>query len=496
MPAKELTKNCRIWGMVTLAAVFAFGVFGCAENSVQKETELGEWSHSPSNPRVISGNPSADAAAYGETEQQLTEADWRRLEQLAPRPIWEQLAEAREEVKGEDKQDEAAKDRGSSDGEEPQSESEPALRLEPGQTGNETETEISSLPRDIPVLPQPDGRVKIFYELRHYGGVRVNSQYKGGTDRRSVSLDEADLAPVVSLVSEQLGDNGSASALVERNTIVVTCDEDMKEGVIECLNMIDQPNKQAEITARIFEVRSDFDFQVGVESVLKHLSSDQEQSLVTTLNPARFLESLGGGAGGFQGSVLRLMKVFESAGVTLDATFQALVNEGLINVVASPRMTVASGETAYMLAGREIPIQSGRISGDNFVTEEVTYKPVGVQLYITPRAVSGDVVKMHMITIVSTVEGFSPRRSVNSLQEAEPLVNPVINSREAETSVTVNDGDTLVIGGLRMIRRITREEKTPGLGDIPALGWMFKKHRSQRELSDLYFFVTPRLVSR
>lgn len=476
--------------MFPMLTLFAFGgVFGCTDSSVQRQTQLGDWTHSPSNPRVISGSRDSDAAAYAETERQLSEADWRRLEQIAPRPIWEQLAEARESLEGEKDED----TRTNQDSPQRSSEEGPALRLSP----ESTEGRRPELPRDIPVLAQPDGKVKIFYELRHYGGTRVQSQHKGGTDRRSVSLSEAQLAPVVALVSDQLGGKGSASALTERNTIVVTCDEDMKEPVLELLDTIDRPNKQAEITARIFEVRHDFDFQIGVESVLKHLSSDQEQSLVTTLNPARFLEALeGGAAGGFQGSVLRLMKVFESAGVTLDATFQALANEGLINVVASPRMTVSAGETAYMLAGREIPIQSGRISGDNFVTEKVTYKPVGVQLYITPKAVAGDVVKLHMITIVSTVEGFSPRRNVSGLQDSEPVVNPIINSREAETSVTVNDGDTLVVGGLRMIRQITREEKTPGLGDIAVLGWMFKKHRSQREMSDLYFFVTPRLVNR
>ncbi|MGC9453408.1 MAG: type II secretion system protein GspD [Phycisphaerae bacterium] len=489
MPTKETVIRRALWGLVLSALMSVTVTVGCTESTVQQETELGDWTHSPSDPRVLSGNPARDAAAYAETEQQLTEADWRRLEQIAPRPIWDQLAEARKALHGQ-KDEQGAGGEGTPGNDE--NGDEPALRMS-SETGNAAPVEV---PRDITVLPQPDGRVKIFYRLRHYGGAGVKSEHRGGTDRRSVSLSEAELSPVVSLVSEQLGDKGSASALPERNTIVVTCAEDMQESALELLDTIDQPTKQAEITARIFEVKSDFDFQVGVESVLKHLSSSEEQSLVTTLNPARFLDALNGAAGGFQGSVLRLMKVFESAGVTLDATFQALVNEGLINVVASPRMTVSAGETAYMLAGREIPIQSGSISGDNFVTEKVTYKPVGVQLYITPRTISGDVVKLHMITIVSTVEGFSPRRTVSGLQDTEPIVNPVINSREAETSVTVNDGDTLVVGGLRMVRRITREEKTPGLGDIAVLGWLFKKHRSQRELSDLYFFVTPRLVSR
>ena len=51
-----------------------------------------------------------------------------------------------------------------------------------------------------------------------------------------------------------------------------------------------------------------------------------------------------------------------------------------------------------------------------------------------------------------------------------------------------------MISGLRMIRSTSREEKIPGLGDVPALGWLFKNHRTQQQLTDLYFFVTPQLL--
>jgi type II secretory pathway component GspD/PulD (secretin) len=74
------------------------------------------------------------------------------------------------------------------------------------------------------------------------------------------------------------------------------------------------------------------------------------------------------------------------------------------------------------------------------------------------------------------------------------LVNPILDSREAETTVTIEDGSTLVFGGLRLIRTTSRESKIPGLGDLPGLGWLFKNHRSQKQQTDLYFFVTPTLL--
>ena len=144
-----------------------------------------------------------------------------------------------------------------------------------------------------------------------------------------------------------------------------------------------------------------------------------------------------------------------------------------------------------MLAGQEIPIQSTNVV-NNVVQIGTTYKPVGVQLYITPEAAGRQRVKLHTISIVSAVSGFAPLPTMTG--GANPIVNPVIDSREAETAVTVDIGNTLVISGLRMIRTTTREEKIPGIGDVPVLGWLFKNHRTQQEQTDLYFFITPSML--
>jgi type II secretory pathway component GspD/PulD (secretin) len=119
---------------------------------------------------------------------------------------------------------------------------------------------------------------------------------------------------------------------------------------------------------------------------------------------------------------------------------------------------------------------------------------VGVQLYITPQAISQESVKLHTISIVSSVNGFSPLPTLSGSNSPIGAVNPIIDSREAETQVSITHGDTLVISGLRMIRSTSREEKVPGLADMPGLGWLFKNHRTQQQMTDLYFFVTPQLL--
>jgi type II secretory pathway component GspD/PulD (secretin) len=102
------------------------------------------------------------------------------------------------------------------------------------------------------------------------------------------------------------------------------------------------------------------------------------------------------------------------------------------------------------------------------------------------------------VSVVSSLSGFTPLPTLSGggggTDFSSLIVNPIIDSREAETAVTVEDGNTLVISGLRMVRQITRTDKIPGLGDIPVLGWMFKNQRTQQQQTDLYFFVTPTLL--
>ena len=436
------------------------------------------WEQPVSEPVVISGSAERDAAAYAESGQELTEADWRVLERVAPRPIWERIEEAHKRLSRAE-----------------------AVSSRPAESpSRESAVTVSALhpqTRLVTEHPLPDGNVRIIYELQHYGGTASASATDGGTSRVSIKLTGADLKPIEALLAKQLGGAGTVVALPTENKVVVTCPASARDQVISLLDSVDQPARQAEITARIFEVSHDFDFQLGAQALIKHLSGDNKQAFASALSPKAFAGAVTDPIAGTvpdPGAALRLIQVFEAAGLTVDVTFQALAETGLIRVVSSPRMTVASGQTARMLAGQELPIQSARISNDKFISETITYKPVGVQLYITPQVIGRNDVKLHVVTVVSAVSGFAPLPNMEDGMPGDTIINPIIDSREAETYVTVSDGSTLVIGGLRMIRTVTREAKVPGLGDLQVIEWLFKSHRSQKIVNDLYFFVTPRII--
>ena len=121
------------------------------------------------------------------------------------------------------------------------------------------------------------------------------------------------------------------------------------------------------------------------------------------------------------------------------------------------------------------------LSGVNGVSQQVQYVNVGVTLQIAPRISPDGFVTSQIYGVVSSVTGFSQGY-------------PTISQREAETSASVRDGETFVIGGLTQDNEIKSEFKIPILGDIPLLGELFSLEKSTRSKTELYIVITPHIV--
>ena len=168
----------------------------------------------------------------------------------------------------------------------------------------------------------------------------------------------------------------------------------------------------------------------------------------------------------------------------VQAARSAQIQKGNGRIVSRPRISAQSGSTAKIITGDALPILTSiALSGVNGVSQQVQYVNVGVTLQIAPR-VSGDgFVSSHVFAVVSSVTGFSQGY-------------PTISQREAETSATVRDGDSFVIGGLTQDENISTKTKVPLLGDIPLIGQAFRNERTTRSKTELYIVVTPRIVHR
>jgi general secretion pathway protein D len=166
------------------------------------------------------------------------------------------------------------------------------------------------------------------------------------------------------------------------------------------------------------------------------------------------------------------------------AALYAEIRKGNGRIVSKPRIAAQSGSTAKIITGDALPILTAiTLSGVNGVSQQVQYVNVGVTLQIAPRVSADGFVTSHVYAVVSSVTGFSQGY-------------PTISQRQAETSATVRDGDSFVIGGLTQDENITNKGKIPILGDIPILGEAFKNTHNTRSKTELYIIVTPHIVHR
>ena len=170
------------------------------------------------------------------------------------------------------------------------------------------------------------------------------------------------------------------------------------------------------------------------------------------------------------------------AGFSFQAALYAQIQKGEGRIVSRPRIAAQSGSTAKIITGDALPILTSiTLSGVNGVSQQVQYVNVGVTLQIAPRVSPDGYVTSHIYGVVSSVTGYSQGY-------------PTISQREAETSASVRDGETFVIGGLTQENSLGTKSKVPLLGDIPLIGNVFKNQRWTRSKTELYIVITPRIV--
>ena len=165
-------------------------------------------------------------------------------------------------------------------------------------------------------------------------------------------------------------------------------------------------------------------------------------------------------------------------------TLEALEQTRDAKILAKPNIAVIDGEEASIFIGdilRYERLSSQTAVGDTFTIETV---PVGVALLCRPRVNADGKITLRVHPVVSTVTGFTGRnRDI-----------PITASREAESTIMVNDGETIAIGGLLREEEINLLTKIPILGDLPFLGNLFRHRNSSKRKSEVTIFITTKLL--
>jgi len=161
----------------------------------------------------------------------------------------------------------------------------------------------------------------------------------------------------------------------------------------------------------------------------------------------------------------------------LDLELSAMQKEGRGEVISSPRVITSNAQKALIEAGVEIPYQEATSSG----ATNVSFKKAVLKLEVTPQITPDDNIIMDLAV------------SKDSVGEVF-LGVPSINTRNVETTVLVNNGQTLVLGGIYEQTLSDEVDKVPFLGDLPVLGLLFKQTRHVDDRAELLIFVTPQIV--
>lgn len=380
----------------------------------------------------------------------------------------------------------------------------------------------------------PQAEIAAFEAAREQA--RINLESKSALVNEIIPINYANAEEIATLLTEGtksgggegggekgfLSSRGSVSFDTRSNTLLVADNAQKVQAIRELVTVLDRPVDQVLIEARIVIAQESFARDVGarfgvsgpesdvitsgsVESNRNYLNQvRQNQQLqarylaeladfeagLTTTRPTRptltapaFTDVLNTSfATGTQSAM-----AFTILGnnLDLDIELQALQEEGRGEVVANPRVITANQREAVIKQGDEVGYVTISGTGAN-ATATVQFKEALLELKVTPTITQDNRVFLALGVKKDEVAGFIDVPGGGRV--------PQITKREVNTSVLINNGQTVVVGGIYEFERREDLAKVPFLGDIPALGNLFRTRSRENEKAELLIFVTPRIL--
>jgi len=309
-----------------------------------------------------------------------------------------------------------------------------------------------------------------------------------------------------------MSDRGSIAVDERTNTLLLQDTADRLADIRKLVARLDIPVKQVLIEARIVIVSDDFSRDLGVRFggafVGNYGSNDGLMWLGSKgLNSADgdrgpIISPNGPGGVGIDGNAvatspvpdrylvnlpianpaMRMALTLLDSDYVVDLEITAAQNEGRGEVVSAPRVITANGKEAIIEQGQEIPYQESASSG----ATTTQFKKAVLSLKVTPQITPDDRVLLDLTVNKDNVGQYVP--------SATGGLVPSIDTREITTSVLVNDGQTVVLGGILETERRETVNKVPFLGDVPGLGVLFRSKSKQDNKDELLIFVTPKIL--
>jgi type IV pilus assembly protein PilQ len=308
-----------------------------------------------------------------------------------------------------------------------------------------------------------------------------------------------------------MSERGSVAIDERTNTLLIQDTADRIDDIRRLVKTLDIPVKQVLIESRIVVVNDDFSRELGVqlgytgvEESGGRLYTTSGTSAGTDTMVSGYLDSftdndptndgtvtIPTGDSRFERYNVNLPVVNRAGSIALavldddylvDLELSAAQSEDRAEIISTPRVITANQQEARIKAGVEIPYQEASSSG----ATTTQFKEAVLSLQVTPQITPDEKVIMDLIVNKDNVGEFVP--------SATGGLVPSIDTREITTKVLVNDGETVVLGGIFETERRDTEFKTPFLGDIPVVGNLFKTTQRSSDKSELLIFITPKIL--
>ena len=335
---------------------------------------------------------------------------------------------------------------------------------------------------------------------------------QGKDDIHFMNLENADAEDVAKilneLISRQVDKDGKATKLSKdikvvadraTNSLIITARPDEFATLEGTISKLDVLRKQVYIEALIMEVSSDANFSFGVNWALGGAGGDTSVfgssntgggsiTLPTSPNTG----TVGFPTGGTVGAVLNDAIRIGTASYGIQAIINIAETNNDYKILATPQLLTLDNEKAIVSVVDNIPFskqtQTSNVNND-YNSQSIDYKDVGVKLQIIPHIGEKGTLRLEIKQEVS--------RLVSSLVELNSTTNviaPTTKRREVETVIQMQDSQTAVIAGLINDDETNNKAKVPGPGDIPILGWLFKQKEEKKNTTNLFIFITPRII--
>ncbi len=281
------------------------------------------------------------------------------------------------------------------------------------------------------------------------------------------------------------------------NALVITAPPSMFRTLEAVIKQLDVRRAQVQVETIIAEVSEDAAAELGIQWAVDGSVSGQGPIGLTNFGSANGTGLAAVGAGLTSGNPASLNQdgltlgfgLFNSSTMNFAALVRSLKGDGTTNILSTPTLVTMDNEEAEIVVGQTVPFLTGSYSstsGSSTPTnpfQTISRENVGITLKIKPQINEGDAVKLDI------------EQSIDSLA-ATPVgaADLTTNTRSIKTAVIVNDGQTMVLGGLLDDKASESVQKVPFLGDIPLLGWLFKYKTTTNKKANLMVFMRPTII--